>query len=159
MDMLRRNNIFMKTKKQKFVIIDGNALAGKTMTLVSGAAGNGWYEYTSGTMADGVHTYYFSFSAPDVRSTTVRLPATGNYSGPTVTSVTVYGFPFTETFETASPSTNLSIFFIFFIFLFFYLIHFCNLYVESNYFFYLIHFYTLFVFIFFFNVHFFHFFY
>lgn len=51
------------------------------MSLISGVAGNGTYQY-SGTMPSGIHNFRFQFT--DSAGGTVLLPGTGNYSGPTV---------------------------------------------------------------------------
>jgi len=52
------------------------------MSLYSGSASSGTYRYQT-TLSAGSHTYYFDFSDG---VNTVRLPSSGSYSGPTVSS-------------------------------------------------------------------------
>ncbi|RLI51390.1 MAG: hypothetical protein DRP09_19375, partial [Candidatus Thorarchaeota archaeon] len=62
----------------KRVYIDGTP---HTMSLYSGSASNGWYEYET-TLGVGSHNYYFYFT--DDYGGIARLPPTGTYSGPNV---------------------------------------------------------------------------
>ena len=79
----------------KYVYIDGTAY---TMSLYSGSASNGVYRYGPKTLAAGSHNYYFYFT--DGEGGTARLPASGTYSGPSVTpleGVNISIQPSTET--------------------------------------------------------------
>ncbi|OYV02696.1 hypothetical protein CGW93_04235 [candidate division bacterium WOR-3 4484_18] len=62
----------------KWVYIDGSP---HTMSLYSGSASNGWYEYKT-TLGVGSHNYYFYFT--DGYGGSDTLPSTGTYSGPNV---------------------------------------------------------------------------
>jgi VCBS repeat-containing protein len=64
----------------QYVYIDGVA---NNMALSFGSASNGTYSYST-TLPAGSHTYYFSFAAG--KGGSARLPATGSYTGPTVTT-------------------------------------------------------------------------
>jgi hypothetical protein len=56
-----------------------------TMTLYSGSASNGTYQYGPTSLPVGIHVYYFYFE--DGRGGTVRLPISDSYTGPTVNAV------------------------------------------------------------------------
>jgi len=62
----------------KWVYIDGSP---HTMSLYSGSASNGWYEYKT-MLGVGSHNYYFYFT--DGYGGSDTLPSTGTYSGPNV---------------------------------------------------------------------------
>jgi hypothetical protein len=66
----------------KYVYIDGTAY---TMSLYSGSAYNGVYRYGPKTLDAVSHDYYFYFT--DGQGGTDRLPASGTYSGPSVTAL------------------------------------------------------------------------
>ena len=61
------------------VNIDGSLY---TVSLNSGSASNGTYAVTRALNTAGIHTYYFVFS--DGLGSSVRYPAAGTFSGPTV---------------------------------------------------------------------------
>lgn len=65
----------------KNVYIDGMSY---TMSLYSGSASNGTYLYGPKNLSAGSHNYYFYFS--DGYGGSARLPSSGTYSGPSVSS-------------------------------------------------------------------------
>ena len=67
------------------VFIDGSP---SDMTLQTGTADDGTYQYGPQVLSPGLHTFYFSFSAP---SGTTRLPAEGSLLGPSVDLGTIQG--------------------------------------------------------------------
>jgi hypothetical protein len=67
------------TLKTYYVYIDDVAFE---MSLYSGESSNGTYRYGPKLLEGGSHDFYFSFS--DDYNNTVRLPASGSYSGPTI---------------------------------------------------------------------------
>ena len=85
----------------KYVYIDGTP---HTMSLYSGSSSNGTYVYSQ-TLSDGNHSYYFSFSDGE---DTVRLPPSGSYSGPSVSSSAEYEVNFLEPHDgdTVKPNEN-----------------------------------------------------
>ncbi len=66
-----------------YVYIDGSAY---TMTLSSGTASNGTYT-CSRVLSAQAHTYYFAFT--DEHGDYARLPASGSYSGPSLSQANV----------------------------------------------------------------------
>ena len=62
-----------------YVYIDGTP---SSMTLESGSAYNGTYKSSAQKLDSGTHNYYFT--ATNEEEVSIRLPASGNYSGPTI---------------------------------------------------------------------------
>ena len=62
-----------------YVYIDGTP---SSMTLESGSAYNGTYKSSAQKLDSGTHNYYFT--AIDEEEVSIRLPASGTYSGPTI---------------------------------------------------------------------------
>lgn len=70
-----------QTPAEKKVYIDGVTY---DMSLSSGSAANGTYQYQKSAFSVGVHNYYYQFKAAN--GTIVRSPSSGTLSGPTVNS-------------------------------------------------------------------------